>query len=121
MQSSDTLLQVTTAALEDLKAKDIRVINASKLTALFSTIIIASADSTRQTKALASHVQQKIKAAGGTIYGIEGEQTGEWMLVDLGDIIVHIMQPAIRSYYNLEELWGESTWQTSQEDLVTYN
>lgn len=121
MKSSDTLLQIATIALEDLKAKDICVIDVSKLTALFSTIIIASADSTRQTKALASHVQQKIKAAGGAIYGVEGEQTGEWMLVDLGDIIVHIMQPAIRSHYNLEELWSESAWQSSQEELVTYN
>jgi len=121
MKPSDEQLETVIAALEDLKASDIRVIDVSKLTALFTTIVIASADSTRQTKALAGHVQEKIKASGGAVYGVEGEQTGEWMLVDLGDIIVHIMQPAIRSYYNLEGLWSEElAWQSPQENPVVY-
>lgn len=115
MKSFEALLNTTVTALEDLKADDIRVMDVSKLTSLCSTMIVASAGSTRQTRALAGHVQEKVKAAGGKIYGTEGEQTGEWMLVDLGDIIVHIMQPAIRSYYDLEGLWADAAWQTSQK------
>ncbi len=117
MKSFETLLNTTVSALEDLKADDIRVMDVSKLTSLCNTMIVASAGSTRQTKALAGHVQEKVKAAGGKIYGMEGGQTGEWMLVDLGDIIVHIMQPATRSYYDLEGLWAEPNWRPSQENL----
>lgn len=106
---TDELLRVITAALEDLKAQDILVLAAGNITSLFDYMIIASANSTRQTKALANHVQEKVKAAGGKVYGIEGEQVGEWLLVDLGDIVVHIMQPAIREYYDLESLWAESS------------
>ena len=69
-------------------------------------MIIASGTSNRQTKALAASVRDQVKAAGGQIVSIEGEETGEWVLVDLGDAIVHVMQPAIRTYYNLEEIWG---------------
>ncbi|MGH8727241.1 MAG: ribosome silencing factor [Burkholderiales bacterium] len=100
--------QVTTAvsALEDIKARDIVVLDVSSLTSLFDRMIVASAESTRQTKALADRVREKFKAAGGAVQGIEGEQSGEWILLDLGDIIVHIMQPAVRDYYNLEELWS---------------
>jgi ribosome-associated protein len=86
------------------------------VTSLFSTMIVASAESTRQTKALANHVREKVKAAGGIIYGFEGEQTGEWMLVDLGDVIVHVMQPAIRDYYDLEGLWENPAWRASPKD-----
>ena len=99
------LLNATVAALEDVKARDIVVLDVKSMTALFDKIIIASADSTRQTRALSNNVQEKLKALGARIYGVEGEQTGEWVLVDLGEIVVHIMQPAIRKYYNLEELW----------------
>jgi ribosome-associated protein len=77
------------------------------LTSLFDRIVIASGTSNRQTKALAASVRDKVKAEGGHILSIEGETTGEWVLVDLGDMIVHIMQPAIRAYYRLEEIWGE--------------
>ncbi len=72
-------------------------------------MIVASADSSRQTKALARNVHDKVKAGGGSVIGIEGEQTGEWVLVDVGDIVVHIMQPGAREYYNLEQLWGGAT------------
>ncbi|ABI59854.1 ribosome silencing factor [Nitrosomonas eutropha] len=120
MKLPNEQLKTVIMALEDLKASDIHVINVSKLTALFNTMVIASADSTRQTKALAGHVQEKVKAAGRIVYGMEGEQTGEWMLVDLGDIVVHIMQPAIRSYYDLEGLWAESSWQLPQENSAVY-
>jgi ribosome-associated protein len=99
------LQKIVVAALEDIKAHDIEVINTTKLTSLFDRIVIASADSARQTKALARHVQDRAKEAGGDIVGVEGEETGDWVLVDLGEVVVHIMQPAVRSYYNLEELW----------------
>ena len=93
-------------ALEDIKGHDIEVINTSGLTALFDRMVIACGDSNRQVKSLARNVQEKVRAAGGEVLSCEGEEVGEWVLVDLGDIIVHVMQPAVRSYYNLEELWG---------------
>jgi ribosome-associated protein len=93
-------------ALEDIKALDIEVIDTSKLSPLFERMVIASAQSTRQTKALADHVEEKLKALGESILSVEGGDSGEWVLVDMGDVIVHIMQPAVRAYYNLEELWG---------------
>lgn len=104
----DKLLKTIVAALEDIKARDIVILDVTRMTALFDRMIIASADSTRQTKALANNVQVKVKAAGGEVYGMEGEQSGEWVLVDLGDVVVHVMQPAVRGYYNLEELWAEA-------------
>ena len=99
------LQRIVVAALEDIKARDIEVINTTKLTPLFDRIIIASADSTRQVKALARNVQEKVKEAGGDVLGAEGQEVGEWVLVDLGNVVVHVMQPAVRTYYNLEELW----------------
>ncbi|MFA7267870.1 MAG: ribosome silencing factor [Sterolibacterium sp.] len=99
------LQKIAVAALEDVKANDIQVINTSKLTPMFERMIIASADSTRQVKALAHNVHDKVKEAGGEIIGMEGEGSGEWVLVDLGSIVVHVMQPAVRIHYNLEELW----------------
>ena len=92
-------------ALEDIKARDITVLDVRKLTSLYDTLIVASAESARQVKALARHVRDKLKAAGADIIGVEGEETGEWVLVDAGSIVVHVMQPTVRSYYNLEELW----------------
>lgn len=99
------LQKIAVAALEDIKGRDIEVINTTKLTSMFDRIVIVSADSTRQVKALARNVQDKVREAGGEVVGIEGEESGEWVLVDLGSIVVHVMQPAVRSYYNLEELW----------------
>jgi ribosome-associated protein len=99
------LQKIAVTALEDIKGRDIEVINTTKLSSLFDRIIVASADSTRQVKALARNVHDKVKEAGGDVYGIEGEESGEWVLVDLGAVIVHVMQPATRSYYALEELW----------------
>lgn len=92
-------------ALEDIKASDITVLDTTPLTSLFERVVIASADSSRQTKALAASVRDRMKELGEHVIGMEGEQTGEWVLVDLGDIVVHIMHPAVRSHYNLEELW----------------
>ena len=100
-----TLENLVVDALEDIKAKDIEVINTTKLTSLFDRIVVASGDSNRQTRALARNVQEKVREAGGTVISVEGEESGEWVLVDLGEIVVHVMQPAVRAYYNLEELW----------------
>jgi ribosome-associated protein len=93
-------------ALEDIKATDIAVLDVSKLTSITSYMIIATASSTRQAKSLAHNVQEKLRDAGVRITGVEGEQEGEWVLVDLGDVVVHIMLQNTRDYYNLEQLWG---------------
>jgi ribosome-associated protein len=93
-------------ALEDVKAHDIKVFDTTPLTSLFDRVIITSATSNRQSRALAASVRDAVKDKGGDVISVEGEDTGEWVLVDLGDIVVHIMQPAVRAYYNLEEIWG---------------
>ena len=100
-----TLQRIVIDALEDIKGKDIEVINTRKLSAMFARIVIVSADSGRQAKALARSVQDRVRAAGGLVIGIEGEAVGEWVLVDLGEVVVHIMQPKVRVHYNLEALW----------------
>ena len=102
----EKLQRIAVAALEDIKARDIAVFDVRRQTSLYDTLIIASADSNRQVKALAGHVRDKLKEAGASILGVEGEDAGEWVLVDAGDLVVHVMQPAIRTYYNLEELWA---------------
>ena len=99
--------KVVVNALEDVKGRDIDVFNVTHLTSLFDRVIIATGDSQRQVKALARNVQDRVKEAGERVESIEGEQEGEWILVDLGDIIVHVMHPTVREYYNLEELWGQ--------------
>lgn len=93
-------------ALEDIKAKDIIVLDTYAKTPLFARMIIASADSTRQVKSLANHVTVSLKEAGFSILSNEGQESGEWALVDAGDIIIHIMLPAVRDFYNIEALWG---------------
>ncbi|MEY3746611.1 MAG: hypothetical protein RL194_70 [Pseudomonadota bacterium] len=95
-------------ALEDIKAFDITVMDVRKLTEMTSYMIVASANSTRQAKAVADNVREKLKEKGAELRGTEGEKEGEWVLVDLGDIVVHIMIPSARAYYNLEQLWGET-------------
>ena len=94
-------------ALDDIKARDILAIDVRKVTYAFDWIVVATAESARQTKALAHHVKDKLKEAGSIVIGMEGEGTGDWILVDAGDVVAHIMQPVARRYYNLEELWGE--------------
>ena len=95
-------------ALDDMKAQDVTVLNTESLTDEFDRVIIATATSNRQTRALANNVPEKVKDNGGDVLSTEGEDTGEWVLVDCGDIVVHIMQAPIRAYYNLEELWDPS-------------
>ncbi len=102
----DKHTKAAVAALDDIKGRDIVVLDVKKISSLFDKIIVASADSARQGKALSKHLQDKMKALGARVHGVEGERTGEWILVDLGFLVVHIMQPAIRKHYNLEELWA---------------
>jgi len=108
MLTTEEKTQAVISALEDVKAQKITVIDTSKLSTMFERMVIASAQSTRQTKALADKVVVKLKERGETIYGREGDDSGEWILVDLGEVLVHIMQPAVRDYYNLEELWSKA-------------
>ena len=93
-------------ALEDIKGKDIVIYNTARMPSMFERVVIATGDSNRQVKALADNVQERIKALGSRVYGVEGEKGGEWVLVDLGDVVVHIMHPTVRDFYNLEEIWG---------------
>ena len=108
MLTTEEKTRAVVAALEDVKANNINVIDTSKLSTLFERMVIASAQSTRQTRALADNVVVKLKECGEKIQGREGEDSGEWILVDLGEVLVHIMQPAVRDYYNLEELWSKA-------------
>jgi ribosome-associated protein len=95
-------------AIDDIKGFDISVMDVRKLTSLTSYMIVASATSSRQAKAIGDNVREKVKEIGFDIRGTEGEKDGEWILVDLNEIIVHIMVPATRAYYNLEQLWSET-------------
>lgn len=94
-------------ALEDVKAQDLVVFDTEHLSSLFERVIIASGSSNRQTKALAASVRDKVRNAGFGKPRIEGEDNGEWIIVDCGPVVAHIMQPNIRQYYHLEEIWGE--------------
>ena len=102
----EKMVAVAVNALEDIKAKDIAVLDTSKKTALFARMIVASGDSTRQVKALTNNVAVDLKAAGFDIISTEGTDIGDWALVDLGYVVVHVMQPAVRDYYDIEALWG---------------
>src|SRR4029077_13330044 len=101
-----TKQRVVFEALEDIKGHDILVYNTARMPSMFERVVIASGDSTRQVKALADSVQDKVRESGARVYGVEGEASGEWVLVDLGDIVVHIMHPTVREFYDLEEVWG---------------
>ena len=106
MNTNELVLSTIVDALEDVKGQDIRVYNTTKKTSAFSHVVICSGTSNRQTRALANSVSRALKEMGHRVHGIEGGDTGEWVLVDAGDVVVHCLQPAMRSYYNLEELWG---------------
>ena len=100
------LQRVIVDALEDVKGQDIKVFNTEHLSDMFERVIVASGTSNRQTRALASSVVEKVKEAGGYVVSVEGEDAGEWVLVDCGEAVVHVLQPTFRAYYNLEEIWG---------------
>ena len=101
------LQRIVVDSLEDVKAQDISVFNTEHLSPLFERVIIASGTSNRQTKALAANVRDDVRDGGFGKPRIEGEENGEWIIVDCGSVVVHIMQPAIRLYYHLEEIWGD--------------
>ena len=101
------LQRVIVDALEDVKAQDIQVFNTEHLSPLFERVVIASGTSNRQTKALSASVRDKVREAGYGKPRIEGEDNGEWIIADCGAAVVHIMQPVIRQYYRLEEIWGD--------------
>lgn len=100
------IVKIAVEALEDIKGKDIIELDTSDLTSLFNHLIVCTGDSNRQVKALANNACVKLKEAGVDIVGTEGEEFGEWVLVDAGDVVIHVMLPAVRDYYDLEALWG---------------
>jgi len=106
-KDTQKLQRIVVDALEDVKAQEIVVFDTEEISALFERVIIASGTSNRQTKALAASVRDKVKEAGYPKPRIEGEDNGEWIIVDCGSVVAHVMQPTIRSYYNLEEIWGD--------------
>ncbi len=110
--------RVVVEALEDVKGRDIQVFDTARMPSMFERVVIASGDSTRQVKALADNVQEKVRESGARVYGVEGERSGEWVLVDLGDIVVHIMHPTVREFYNLEEVWGGKKVRFSKTKVV---
>jgi iojap-like protein len=106
LQTMQKMVDIAVNALEDVKAKDIIVLDTSEKTSLFSRMIIASGDSTRQVKALANNVAVDLKEAGFSILSSEGQDSGEWALVDADELVVHVMLPAVRDFYDIEALWG---------------
>ena len=106
-------------ALEDIKGRDIQAYKVGHISSMFEYVIIATGESNRQVRALAKNVQEKLKAKGATVFGVEGEDSGEWCLVDLGSVVVHVMQPATRQYYNLEELWNRPKRRSKAEIEAT--
>lgn len=104
--NSEQLKNTVVEALEDLKAQDLAALPVRHLTSLTDYMVIATGTSNRHVRSLADEVREKVKAAGGEVIGVEGEQTGEWVLIDLGDVVVHVMQAQVRDYYNIDELWG---------------
>lgn len=106
-KDTQRLQRAIVEGLEDVKAQDIQVFNTEHLSPLFERVIVASGTSNRQTKALAASVRDAVRDAGFSKPRIEGEENGEWIIVDCGAAVAHIMQPAIRNYYHLEEIWGE--------------
>lgn len=113
---SETVKKLVIEALENVKGIDIRALDVRDKTSITDVMVVASGNSNRQVKALAESVIEHCKQAGVTIYGSEGIDTGEWALVDLGDVVVHIMQPSIRDFYNLEKLWGDDSPASMQQD-----
>ncbi len=104
--NTEALVKVVVDALEDIKAVDIRVLDVRERTGITDVMVIASGKTDRQTRSLAANVVEKAKAAGVRPLGTEGERTGDWVLVDLGDVVVHVMLPEVREFYDLERLWS---------------
>lgn len=105
--NSQQIIQIAVNALENVKGENIVVIDTSKVSSLFSAMVICSGSSSRQIAALIEHVEEDLKKNDVSIIGIEGKQGGEWVLLDSGDVIVHVMLPHVRTYYAIENLWNE--------------
>ncbi len=114
----DELKQLAIDALEDLKAEDITVLDVKDKTTVTDWVIIASGSSSRHVKSIANNVVIEAKKAGSPPLGTEGEDDGEWVLVDLGDVIVHVMQRQVREYYDLESLWSVAASQRQEQDAI---
>lgn len=113
--SPDAIRDLVVAALEDLKAVDVRVLDVSRMTSITDYMVIASGTSDRHVRALVNNVVEKVKEQGLRPLGVEGERDAQWALVDLGDVVVHIMLPKVRDFYQLEKLW-EFSAQSGEED-----
>lgn len=113
-EQSKALADLAVAALEDLKATDITVLDVTGMSSMTDVMIVASGRSSRQVRAIVNHLVTEAKAKGYKPLGVEGEKEGEWGLVDLGDVVVHVMQPEVRDFYQLEKLW-----QIKDEDLAS--
>lgn len=103
---SEALEQLVVDALEDRKARDLRVLDVREQSSVTDVMVIASGTSGRQVQAMAEHVVEQSKAVGIQPLGVEGEEYGDWVVVDLGDVVVHVMRPEVRDFYNLEKLWS---------------
>ena len=117
---NQNLSDLAVDGLQAIKALDIVVINVTSTNSLFDQIIVASVDSTRQARAFVNNLKECLKETKYSILSVEGEASGEWVLIDLGDIIVHVMKPEIRAYYNLEDLWQEipSSQKSAQQQAI---
>jgi ribosome-associated protein len=113
----EALKKLVVEALEDIKGGDIRILDVRDRTSITDVMVIATGNSNRQVKALVDSVIEKSKKAGVQVLGTEGTEAGEWALVDLGDVVVHIMQPSVRDFYNLEKLWGDESPSNSRQEV----
>lgn len=116
MSDSSALLEMTTQVLDDMKARDVRVLDVSRLTSITDYMVIASGTSRRHVQSIAERLVERAKESGHPPYGIEGTDAAEWVLVDLQDVVVHVMQAEVRDFYKLEKLWdlgGDSTGSTA--------
>lgn len=117
---TDALVNLVIDALEDIKAQDISIIDVRDMSNVTDVMVVASGTSSRQVAAIARNVVEKAKHAGVQPFGTEGEQVGEWVLVDLGDVVVHVMQPSVREFYQLERLWSTPpAGETDLDDVST--
>jgi ribosome-associated protein len=113
----EALKKLVVEALENIKGGDIRILDVRDRTSITDVMVIATGNSNRQVKALVDSVIEKSKKAGVQVLGTEGTEAGEWALVDLGDVVVHIMQPSVRDFYNLEKLWGDESPSNSRQEV----
>jgi len=113
--NSKQLCELTVKALEDIKAIDIKILDVTDQSSVTDVMVIATGNTTRQVKSLANNVLKVSKEKGMRPIGVEGEKASEWILIDLGDVVVHVMTPDIRDFYNLEKLWGEDSPEAASE------